>query len=87
MIYCGVEVSIVMVSVFMMFRVPHIMIDFSHAVFPVKTTGISESFLQVGELRYRLLDVGGQRTERRKWLNCFGERALSKFTLVCFYGC
>ena len=39
----------------------------------VKTTGISETILKVGELRYRLLDVGGQRTERRKWLNCFGE--------------
>ncbi|KAK9898933.1 G protein alpha-subunit [Cystobasidium minutum MCA 4210] len=37
----------------------------------VKTTGISETFLQVDHLRYRLLDVGGQRTERKKWLNCF----------------
>lgn len=39
----------------------------------VKTTGISETVLKVGDLKYRLLDVGGQRTERRKWLNCFGE--------------
>ena len=39
----------------------------------VKTTGISETILKVGDLRYRLLDVGGQRTERRKWLNCFGK--------------
>lgn len=29
--------------------------------------------MQVSQLRYRLLDVGGQRTERKKWLNCFGE--------------
>lgn len=51
----------------------------------VKTTGItyvewcrrelrlthSETHFRIGELTYKLFDVGGQRSERRKWLNIF----------------
>ncbi|KAI8868709.1 guanine nucleotide binding protein, alpha subunit [Ramicandelaber brevisporus] len=37
----------------------------------VKTTGITETVFQVGELTYRMLDVGGQRSERKKWIHCF----------------
>lgn len=37
----------------------------------VKTTGITESHFQIGELRYKLFDVGGQRSERKKWIHCF----------------
>ncbi|KAH8835030.1 heterotrimeric G protein alpha subunit B [Flagelloscypha sp. PMI_526] len=37
----------------------------------VKTTGITETTFQVGELLYRLFDVGGQRSERKKWIHCF----------------
>jgi guanine nucleotide-binding protein subunit alpha len=51
----------------------------------VKTTGItcvfpeaarseltnSETHFKIGELTYKLFDVGGQRSERRKWLNIF----------------
>ena len=50
----------------------------------VKTTGITETSFQIGELRYRLFDVGGQRSEvrcplttraarvqRKKWIHCF----------------
>lgn len=37
----------------------------------VKTTGITETVFQVGELTYHLLDVGGQRSERKKWMHCF----------------
>lgn len=48
----------------------------------VKTTGISETALQVGQLRYRLLDVGGQRTERRKWLNCFDDVTVLLFLVA-----
>lgn len=49
---------------------------------PVKTTGISETVLKVGELRYRLLDVGGQRTERRKWLACFEDVTVLLFLVA-----
>ncbi|KAI8905858.1 guanine nucleotide binding protein, alpha subunit [Gorgonomyces haynaldii] len=37
----------------------------------VKTTGITETTFVVGELTYRLYDVGGQRSERKKWIHCF----------------
>ncbi|KAF8945229.1 guanine nucleotide-binding protein subunit alpha [Haplosporangium gracile] len=37
----------------------------------VKTTGITETTFNIGELTYRMFDVCGQRSERRKWINCF----------------
>ncbi|XP_068193381.1 guanine nucleotide-binding protein G(o) subunit alpha-like [Antennarius striatus] len=37
----------------------------------VRTCGIIETQFQVNGKQFRLLDVGGQRTERRKWLSCF----------------
>jgi hypothetical protein len=32
----------------------------------VKTTGISETTFVIGDLTYKLFDVGGQRSERKK---------------------
>jgi len=37
----------------------------------VKTTGITETTFKVGDLTYKLFDVGGQRSERKKWIHCF----------------
>lgn len=37
----------------------------------VKTTGITETSFHIGELTYRMYDVGGQRSERKKWIHCF----------------
>ncbi|KAH8800597.1 G protein alpha-subunit [Flagelloscypha sp. PMI_526] len=37
----------------------------------VQTTGITETTFQVGQLSYKLFDVGGQRSERKKWIHCF----------------
>jgi len=37
----------------------------------VKTTGLTEERFQVGELEYVVFDVGGQRSERKKWIHCF----------------
>jgi len=37
----------------------------------VKTTGIMEIKFQVNDNDFILVDVGGQRSERRKWLHCF----------------
>lgn len=31
----------------------------------------SETHFQIGELKYKLFDVGGQRSERKKWIHCF----------------
>jgi guanine nucleotide-binding protein subunit alpha len=33
----------------------------------VKSTGISESKFNVGQLTWKVFDVGGQRSERKKW--------------------
>eukprot|EP00064_Thunnus_orientalis_P000205 superscaffoldBa00000009_g205 len=37
----------------------------------VRTCGIIETQFQVNDMIFRLYDVGGQRSERRKWLSCF----------------
>ncbi|GAA5801624.1 hypothetical protein HPULCUR_007072 [Helicostylum pulchrum] len=36
-----------------------------------KTTGIVETIFHLGPLTYRMFDVGGQRSERKKWIHCF----------------
>lgn len=36
-----------------------------------KTTGILETEFNVGKTKFLLVDVGGQRSERRKWMHCF----------------
>uniref|UniRef100_A0A3B3T2D2 Guanine nucleotide binding protein (G protein), alpha transducing activity polypeptide 2 n=1 Tax=Paramormyrops kingsleyae TaxID=1676925 RepID=A0A3B3T2D2_9TELE len=37
----------------------------------VKTTGIIEEQFSCKELHFRMFDVGGQRSERKKWIHCF----------------
>ncbi|XP_028569723.2 guanine nucleotide-binding protein subunit alpha-15 [Podarcis muralis] len=37
----------------------------------VPTTGINEYCFSVQKVRLRIVDVGGQRSERRKWIHCF----------------
>ncbi|KAK1877373.1 Guanine nucleotide-binding protein G(o) subunit alpha [Dissostichus eleginoides] len=37
----------------------------------VRTCGIIETQFQLHDVIFRLYDVGGQRSERRKWLSCF----------------
>ncbi|KAL7750982.1 guanine nucleotide-binding protein subunit alpha [Sorochytrium milnesiophthora] len=39
----------------------------------VKTTAIVEKSFLVNEFVYRIIDVGGQRSERRKWVHCFDD--------------
>ncbi|CAI2174138.1 592_t:CDS:2 [Funneliformis geosporum] len=36
-----------------------------------KTTGISETRFNMGQLSIHMFDVGGQRSERKKWIHCF----------------
>lgn len=36
-----------------------------------KTTGVSEMEFNVGKTHFRMVDVGGQRSERKKWMHCF----------------
>lgn len=37
----------------------------------VRTSGIIECHFEVAGTRFSLVDVGGQRSERRKWIKCF----------------
>ncbi|KAI9678038.1 MAG: G-Protein alpha subunit [Caeruleum heppii] len=37
----------------------------------LRTTGITETIFELGSLTYRMFDVGGQRSERKKWIHCF----------------
>ncbi|GAM21567.1 hypothetical protein SAMD00019534_047420, partial [Acytostelium subglobosum LB1] len=37
----------------------------------VKTTGIQESDFMFEKIRLKIVDVGGQRSQRRKWIHCF----------------
>jgi guanine nucleotide-binding protein G(i) subunit alpha len=37
----------------------------------VRTTGIVETHFRIGDLTYKMFDVGGQRSERKKWIHCF----------------
>jgi guanine nucleotide-binding protein G(i) subunit alpha len=36
-----------------------------------KTTGIYETRFSMGQLSIHMFDVGGQRSERKKWIHCF----------------
>jgi len=37
----------------------------------IKTTGIRELHFTIKEVEFTIVDVGGQRSERRKWIHCF----------------
>ncbi|GAA5854112.1 hypothetical protein JCM8547_008232 [Rhodosporidiobolus lusitaniae] len=48
----------------------------------VKSTGIVEIALDIHGTPYRLCDVGGQRSERKKWLNVFQDVQVLLFVLA-----
>lgn len=57
----------------------------------VKTTGITEMNFCYNGVTFRIVDVGGQRSERKKWIHCFtGVTAiifvtsLSEYDQLCF---
>jgi GTPase SAR1 family protein len=37
----------------------------------VRSTGIEEAVFRFDNMSFRVVDVGGQRSERRKWIHCF----------------
>ncbi|ORX84853.1 guanine nucleotide-binding protein alpha-2 subunit [Basidiobolus meristosporus CBS 931.73] len=51
----------------------------------IKTTGISETVFDMSPLTYRMVDVGGQRSERKKWIHCF-ENVTALLFLVAISG-
>jgi len=57
----------------------------------VMTRGVHETNFEVGKIKFRMVDVGGQRSERKKWLSCFDDVtavvfcvALSEYDLVLY---
>jgi hypothetical protein len=53
-----------------------------------KTTGIIETKFESGKLSFRMVDVGGQRNERKKWIHCFeGVTAIIFITSLSEYDC
>ena len=52
----------------------------------VKITGIVETTFKCGKIKYQFFDVGGQCSERRKWLCCFDDVKAVLFVLaLCEY--
>jgi len=39
----------------------------------IKTTGVHETNFEYEKTHFKLVDVGGQRNERRKWIHCFSD--------------
>ncbi|KAJ6005013.1 hypothetical protein N7540_012812 [Penicillium herquei] len=37
----------------------------------LRTTGITETLFELGQMNFRMMDVGGQRSERKTWIHCF----------------
>eukprot|EP00457_Paulinella_chromatophora_P003719 gb/GEZN01003727.1/.p1 GENE.gb/GEZN01003727.1/~~gb/GEZN01003727.1/.p1 ORF type:complete len:386 (-),score=50.52 gb/GEZN01003727.1/:932-2089(-) len=63
--------------------------DIMHA--RMRTLGIQQSEFMIKGFRFNLVDVGGQRSERRKWMHCFADVtcvlyvvAISAFNQVLF---
>jgi guanine nucleotide-binding protein G(i) subunit alpha len=57
----------------------------------VRTTGMIQEEFDFKGLRMRMMDVGGQRNERRKWIHCFEDvtavifvAAISEYDQKCF---
>jgi GTPase SAR1 family protein len=57
----------------------------------VRTTGIVENHFVIEATEYKMFDVGGQRSERKKWIHCFDGvtavlfvAAISEFDQTCF---
>ncbi|CAK5080263.1 unnamed protein product [Meloidogyne enterolobii] len=37
----------------------------------IRTTGVNEQTFTINAMKFRVFDVGGQRSERKKWIHCF----------------
>ena len=38
----------------------------------IRTTGVTETAIPIGPLTYEIVDCGGARSERKKWIHMFG---------------
>ncbi|VDO02049.1 unnamed protein product [Rodentolepis nana] len=49
----------------------------------VLTSGIFETKFTVDKVQFHMFDVGGQREERRKWIQCFNDVTAIIFVAAC----
>jgi hypothetical protein len=56
-----------------------------------RTTGIIETQFTMNNTRFKIMDVGGQRSERKKWIHCFENvmavlfvAAINEYNQTCF---
>ncbi|XP_013206611.1 guanine nucleotide-binding protein G(s) subunit alpha-like [Microtus ochrogaster] len=52
----------------------------------VLTSGIFETKFQVDKVNFHMFDVGGQRDERRKWIQCFNDVTAIIFVVASMLG-
>lgn len=48
----------------------------------IKTTGITETNFNINGYKFKILDAGGQRSERKKWIHCFQDITCACFVLA-----
>ncbi|ODV84209.1 hypothetical protein CANARDRAFT_201684 [[Candida] arabinofermentans NRRL YB-2248] len=48
----------------------------------IKTTGITETNFNIDGIKFKILDAGGQRSERKKWIHCFQDITCALFVLA-----
>lgn len=48
----------------------------------IKTTGITETNFNIKNFKFKVLDAGGQRSERKKWIHCFENITAVLFVLA-----
>eukprot|EP01090_Pellita_catalonica_P008342 TRINITY_DN190_c0_g1_i1.p1 TRINITY_DN190_c0_g1~~TRINITY_DN190_c0_g1_i1.p1 ORF type:complete len:354 (+),score=70.56 TRINITY_DN190_c0_g1_i1:125-1186(+) len=48
----------------------------------IRSTGIEETGFKFDDIEFTMLDVGGQRSERRKWIHCFASVTAILFTVA-----
>lgn len=52
----------------------------------IPTTGVQESFFKLQSMTFRIVDVGGQKSERKKWIHCFDSvTSIIFFASLCEY--
>ncbi|XP_038061515.1 guanine nucleotide-binding protein G(s) subunit alpha-like isoform X3 [Patiria miniata] len=47
------------------------------------TTGVLQTSFEVNNVHFQMLDVGGQRDERKKWIQCFSDVTALIFVVAC----
>ena len=51
----------------------------------VITSGVLETKFRVGRVKFHMFDVGGQRNQRKKWIQCFNDVTAIIFVVATRY--